>query len=140
MDFPQEFQVKYDQLLEELRQIGEFRRGSVNAVYRKCGKRRCVCTQKDHPGHGPQITLTYKHEGKSRIKNLASVAAVEVVEKQVKNHRRFNDWRKKWVQLNEDICDEKLKKMPSEDESKKTTGQKKQKKRLSRRSGAKSKP
>ena len=30
-------------LFAELAQVGDFRRGSLNAVRRKCGKANCVC-------------------------------------------------------------------------------------------------
>jgi len=137
MDISQELQLKYHQLLDELRQIGAFRRGSINTIYRKCGKPRCICTQKDHPGHGPQITLTYKEEGKSRIKNLPSQTAIAVVEKQIGNHHRFSAWRKEWVELNEKICDAKLESALLEDESKEKGDQKKRKNRSSKRSSGK---
>ena len=35
-------------------QVGDFRRGALNAVWRKCGKPNCACAQPGHRGHGPQ--------------------------------------------------------------------------------------
>jgi hypothetical protein len=43
---------------------GDFRRGSLNEVRRKCGKPGCACAAPDHPGHGPQWNLTRKLEGR----------------------------------------------------------------------------
>ena len=43
---------------EQLSQVGDFRRGSLNVVCRKCGKPNCACAQPGHPGHGPQYNLT----------------------------------------------------------------------------------
>ena len=42
------------ELYRELGQVGDFRRGSLNEVRRKCGKPNCACAAPDHPGHGPQ--------------------------------------------------------------------------------------
>ena len=41
-------------LYEELSQVGDFRRGSLNEVWRRCGKPNCACAQEGHPGHGPR--------------------------------------------------------------------------------------
>jgi hypothetical protein len=35
-------------------QVGDFRRGALNAVWRKCAsKPNCACAQPGHRGHGP---------------------------------------------------------------------------------------
>ena len=103
-----ELKERYENLLEKLQQIGEFRRGSLNMIYRKCGKSRCVCNQPEHPGHGPQITLTYKEKGKTIIRNLSSVAAMELVREQIGNHDLFTKWCQEWRKLNEEISDRNL--------------------------------
>jgi len=46
-----------EELYRELGQVGDFRRGSLNEVRRKCGKPGCACAAPDHPGHGPQWNL-----------------------------------------------------------------------------------
>jgi hypothetical protein len=52
-------------LYAELAGLGDFRRGSLNAVRRKCGKRSCACAQPDHPGHGPQHNFTRSVAGRT---------------------------------------------------------------------------
>ena len=37
--------------------VGDFRRGSLSAVMRRCGKPTCACSDPAHPGHGPQHIL-----------------------------------------------------------------------------------
>ena len=134
-----ELKERYENLLEKLQQIGEFRRGSLNMIYRKCGKSRCVCNQPEHPGHGPQITLTYKEKGKTIIRNLSSVAAMELVREQIGNHDLFTKWCQEWRKLNEEISDLKLDEVLSESEgATEDSGQKKLRKPSSRRSGRKS--
>ena len=46
-------------------QVGDFRRGALNAVWRKCGKPNCACAQPGHRGHGPQWNLTRRISGKT---------------------------------------------------------------------------
>ena len=54
---------KRDALVDSLKELGDFRRGTITANYRKCGKPNCACTQEGHPGHGPQYlwSATIKH-------------------------------------------------------------------------------
>ena len=40
-------------LLLEFAQLGEFRRGSIQSLFRRCGKPNCACAQAGQPGHGP---------------------------------------------------------------------------------------
>jgi hypothetical protein len=39
-------------------EVGDFRRGALNMVWRKCGKPSCQCARPGHRGHGPQYNLT----------------------------------------------------------------------------------
>ncbi|MGH7733802.1 MAG: DUF6788 family protein [Gemmatimonadales bacterium] len=45
--------------------VGDFRRGALNVVWRKCGKPNCACAQPGHHGHGPQynnrVRLAARH-------------------------------------------------------------------------------
>ena len=52
-------------VLAELAQVGDFRRGSLNAVFRKCGKPNCACAAPGHRGHGPQWNLTRRTGGRT---------------------------------------------------------------------------
>ena len=63
-----------EELIQELIDMQPFRRGTLNhGVYRKCGKKTCVCTQAGHPGHGPIITLTHKKENKTKTRKINPV-------------------------------------------------------------------
>jgi len=57
-------------LYEELSQVGDFRRGSLNEVWRRRGKANCGCAQPGHPGHGPQYNLTRSAGGKTVARHL----------------------------------------------------------------------
>ena len=46
------------ELYAQLAGTGDFRPGSVNETWRRCGKPNCACAQPDHPGHGPRYLWT----------------------------------------------------------------------------------
>jgi len=136
---PKEVRERYERLVGELRGIAAFRRGSINEVYRKCGKPRCVCTQEGHAGHGPMMTLTVNDGGKTRTRSLASAGAVGVVSEQIENHDRFGQWCKSWVELNEQIADQQLDEVLEEGIQQGAEIKKKRRRRFSKRFAGKSK-
>lgn len=133
-----EFKEQHDKLLNELKQIGEFRRGNINVVYRKCGKPRCVCNREGHKGHGPMITLTFHEGGKTRTRSLSSPAAEEIVKEQIENHKGFVAWSRKWRELNEKMSDAHLDQVLRGGEDDNTLREKKRLRRSLRKSGGKS--
>jgi hypothetical protein len=44
---------KREHLYRDLQEVGDFRRGIISVIYRKCGKKYCACAKEGHPGHGP---------------------------------------------------------------------------------------
>ena len=70
-------------LYEELGRVGDFRRGSLNEVWRKCGKANCACAQPDHPGHGPQYNLTRSVGGKTVARHLRPGPELEKIRREV---------------------------------------------------------
>ena len=105
---PERLRERYDALVEELLEMGEFRRGTIVERHRRCGKSGCACADNKHPGHGPQRILTYKEEGVTRTVNLPSAAAMEVARGQVQEHEHFLDWSKRWRRVQEEICDQRM--------------------------------
>jgi hypothetical protein len=134
----EELKRRNEQLVEELKHIPEFRKGTVNTFYRKCGRNPCVCNKKGHPGHGPQTTLTFKEDGKTKTRTFPTAAVEELARQQVENRRQFLDWSKRWKELNEQISDHKLEEVLSGKESKNDTPKKKPRERSLRRSGGRS--
>lgn len=133
MSIPQEFADQAQKLMEELRMIGEFRRGTVSMFFRKCGKKGCVCARERHPGH-PQTKLTVKEAGKTKSKNLPRADSMKLAREQIQNHDRFMKWCKKWTELNEKISDVRLEEVFRGEEPADSTVEKKRRKRSSRRS------
>ncbi len=92
-------------LYQELSQTGDFRRGSISANYRRCGKSNCACAKPDHPGHGPQHLLTTKVKGKTQAKNVQPGPVLERVKQELANHQKFRELVKNIIEINEQICD-----------------------------------
>ena len=65
-----ECEQKRTALIDSLKELGDFRRGTITANYRKCGKANCACAQEGHPGHGPQYLWSATIKGKSYAKNV----------------------------------------------------------------------
>ena len=96
-----------NELYRQLAELGDFRRGTISANYRKCGKAYCVCARAGHPGHGPQYLWNATIKGKSRAQNLRLGAELEKVGREVENYRRVLQWLDQWIEVNEKICQRK---------------------------------
>ena len=92
------------QLLEELSRLRHFRAGSITALVRRCGKPGCRCSQANDPGHGPNLRLTYKVNGKTYSESLPNQAAVRKAEREIAEFRRFHQLSRDFVDVNAKIC------------------------------------
>jgi hypothetical protein len=99
-----ELERRRGELYVELAQLGDFRRGSLNEVRRKCGKPNCACAAPGHPGHGPQWNLTRKAEGRTRTVHLRPGPELEKARREVAEYERFRDLAGQVTQVNEAIC------------------------------------
>ena len=79
------------ELFALIAQAGDFRRGALNAVWRKCGKPNCACAQPGHRGHGPQWNLTRRVGGKTVNVHLKPGPELEKAQREVAEHQRFAD-------------------------------------------------
>jgi len=92
-------------LYSVLSQVGDFRRGALNAVRRKCGKPNCACARPGHPGHGPQHNLTRWVRGKTVTAHLRPGPELEKAEREVAGWERFKSLTGQIAEVNEAICD-----------------------------------
>jgi hypothetical protein len=99
-----ELERRRDELFRELARVGDFRRGSLNGVRRKCGKPNCACASAEHPGHGPQWNLTRTVEGRTRAVHLKPGPELEKARREVAEHERFRDLAGRVTEVNEAIC------------------------------------
>lgn len=100
----EELEGRRRKLYRELGELGDFRRGTISANFRKCGKAYCACDKPGHPGHGPQYLWNATIGGKSRAQNLRLGPELEKVEREVANYQRLVRWWDQWVEVNEKIC------------------------------------
>ena len=93
------------ELFALISQVGDFRRGSLNAVWRRCGKPNCACAQPDHPGHGPRHLWTRTVAGRGTKGRQLSAAEVDKVRAELANYQRFAEVTEQIVAVNEEICE-----------------------------------
>ena len=92
------------ELLALMTQVGDFRRGALNAVWRKCGKPNCACAQPGHRGHGPQHNLSRRTGGKTVNIHLRPVRELEKARREVAEHQRFAGLVEEVSRVSEAIC------------------------------------
>ena len=92
-------------LYDELAATGDFRRGSISANYRRCGKPNCVCAQPDHPGHGPRYLWNRTVAGRGTKGRQLSAEEVDKVRAELANYHRFAQVSEQIVAVNEAICE-----------------------------------
>ena len=99
-----ELERRRAELYEELGRVGDFRRGTLNEVRRKCGKPSCACAAPGHPGHGPQWNLTRAVGGRTRAVHLRPGPELDKARREVAEHERFKDLVRQVTEVNEAIC------------------------------------
>ena len=108
-------QAQVDQLLSQsqtlksqIAGVGEMRPGSLVERYRKCGKPNCHCAKRGAQGHGPDWILTREANGKTVTKAIPTGHAVQQTRAQIEEYKRFRDLTRELIQVNEQICDLRL--------------------------------
>ena len=92
-------------LYADLSQVGDFRRGTLSAVFRKCGKPNCRCAQPGGQGHGPQYNLTRWAAGKTVTRHLRPGPELDKAQREATEWERFRLLTGQIEQVNEAICD-----------------------------------
>lgn len=92
------------ELYAQLAATGDFRRGSVNETYRRCGKPNCACAQPDHPGHGPRYLWTRSVQGSTRTRQLTGLE-LDKVRRELATYAEFTALSERIVAVNEAICE-----------------------------------
>ncbi|HUL28206.1 MAG TPA: DUF6788 family protein [Streptosporangiaceae bacterium] len=99
-----ELEQQRAQLYERLAATGDFRPGSINPTYRRCGKPNCACARPGHRGHGPRWLWTRSVGGKTRTRQLAA-AELEKVRAELANYQEFTALSEQIVEVNQAICE-----------------------------------
>jgi hypothetical protein len=92
------------ELYAQLAETGDFRPGSVNETWRRCGKPNCACAQPGNPGHGPRYLWTRSAGGRTRTRQL-SAAELDKVRREVAAYKQFVVVSEQIVQVNEANCE-----------------------------------
>lgn len=98
-------EMKREHLYRQLQETGDFRRGIISVIYRKCGKKNCACAKEGHPGHGPQHLWNTTIKGKSYAKSVKLGPEMQKYLEEIANHQRYVKLCEEIVLVNERICD-----------------------------------
>ena len=90
--------------LRAISELGDLRPGSITGIVRRCGKPTCHCARPDDPGHGPNLRLTHKVQGKTVTEALPTPAVVRKAEREIAEFRKFQQLSHTFVQVSEQIC------------------------------------
>ena len=101
----EELEDKRAEVLKQIEEVGDMRRGSIAERYRECGKHPCCCEEAAHPGHGPYYSLTVKAAGTTVTRHLAPGVELAKVEREIAAFRRFQELVPELVAVNEEICE-----------------------------------
>ena len=118
-------------IFQQMMCLPDFRSGSITTTRGTCGKPNCRCHQPNQPGHGPNVRLTRKVDGKTITETFATPAELRKAQREVEAYHRFRELAAQLLAVNEQICSAR----PVEQE---LTPQKKKRQRQSaKKSGAK---
>jgi hypothetical protein len=93
------------ELYEQLANTGDFRRGTINATYRRCGKPNCRCAEPADPGHGPRYLLSRTINGKTESRQLSVGPELDKAKGEVAGYKQFRATVAEIVEVSEAICD-----------------------------------
>ena len=91
-------------LYAELSGVGDFRRGTLSAVFRKCGKLNCRCARPGERGHGPQWNWTRWAGGKTVTTHPRPGPELDKAQREAGEWERFRSLTGQIEQVNEAIC------------------------------------
>jgi hypothetical protein len=128
-----ELEQQRSAILQEILRLPDFRSGSITTTRGTCGKPNCRCHQPHQPGHGPNVRLTRKVEGKTITETFATPAELHKAQREVEAYHRFRELAEQLLEVNEKICHAR----PLEPEQELTAQKKKRRKSFSKKSPAK---
>ena len=91
-------------IFQQMLRLPDFRSGSITTTRGTCGKPNCRCHQPNQPGHGPNVRLTRKVEGKTITETFATPAELHKAQREVEAYHRFRELAAQLLEVNEQIC------------------------------------
>jgi hypothetical protein len=92
-------------LYAELSEVGDFRRGTLRAVFRRCGKPNCRCARPGEQGHGPQWNWIRWAGGKTVTTHPRPGPELDKAQREAGEWERFRSLTGQIEAVNEAICD-----------------------------------
>lgn len=92
------------EITHQIATLGDLRSGSISPTSGRCGKPNCHCHQPGQPGHGPNLRLTFKVQGKTVTESLPDPAAVRKAEREIEEFRKYQALHKEFLEINAQIC------------------------------------
>ena len=92
-------------LYAELSGVGDFRRGTLSAVFRRCGKANCRCARPGERGHGPQWNWARWAGGKTVTAHPRPGPELDKAQREAGEWARFRELTGQIEAVNEAICD-----------------------------------
>ena len=99
-----ELEQRRNVIAQRIAALGDLRAGSISNTSGRCGKPNCRCHRPGQPGHGPNLRLTYKVDGKTFTESLPTPAAARKAEREVAEFRNFQQLSREFVETNAKIC------------------------------------
>jgi hypothetical protein len=99
-----ELEQQRSAIFQEILRLPDFRSGSITATRGTCGKPTCRCHQPHQPGHGPNLRLTRKVNGKTVTETFATPSELRKAQREVEAYHRFRQLAQQLLEVNEKIC------------------------------------
>lgn len=91
-------------ITDQIAALGDLRCGSITSTTGRCGKPNCHCHQPKDPGHGPNLRLTFKVNGKTVTEALPDQFATRKAEREIAEFRKLQGLHKELIEVNAQIC------------------------------------
>ena len=91
-------------ITNQIAALGDLRCGSITSTTGRCGKPNCHCHQPKDPGHGPNLRVTFKVNGKTVTQSLPNQSATRKVEREIAEFRKLQSLHKELIEVNAQIC------------------------------------
>jgi hypothetical protein len=91
-------------ITNQIAALGDLRSGSITSTTGRCGKPNCHCHLPKDPGHGPNLRLTFKINGKTVTESLPDQPATRKAEREIAEFRKLQDLHKELIEVNAQIC------------------------------------
>ena len=98
-------EAKRGDVLRQITQLGDMRKGSITETFRCCGKPACGCHATDHAGHGPYYAFTKSVAGKTRTVQMRPGGKLNKFQREVDSYKDFRKLSNELIAVNETICE-----------------------------------